>query len=89
MRLLHLQDTAQEIQNAVAMLRCVEWNEIRMERFPLTPLADFDSIAAKAAELNSRFAVECRSREKWLADALLEDTTHKSEVFAEGWIFFR
>ena len=55
------------------MLKSVEWENIRAEKFPLTPLALFDSFTSTAEALVSKHAAEIRRRQEWLSSAFAED----------------
>ena len=63
------QDDAKEIQKAVEMLKSVEWKQIRAEKFPLTPIALFESFTSTVESLISRHAAEIIRRREWLANA--------------------
>ena len=63
----HAQDSAQEIQKAVEMLKSVEWKDIRSEKFPLTPIAVFESLTSTAESVISRHAAKLIRRQEWLA----------------------
>ena len=63
----------QEIQKAVEMLRSVEWEHIRAEKFPLTPIALFESFTSTAESLVSRHAAVMKRRQKWLSSAVAEE----------------
>ena len=63
----------QEIQKAVEMLRSVEWEHIRAEKFCLTPIALFESFTSTAESLVSRHSAEMKRRQKWLASAVAEE----------------
>ena len=60
---------AQEISKAVSMLSSVEWEDIRKEKFFLTPRALYDELARTADSLNSRMAAETTRRQQWLGAA--------------------
>ena len=91
----------QEIQKAVEMMKSVEWESIRTEKFPLTPIALFESFTSTAESLVSRHAAEMKRRQQWLASALAEDgdesqgqpvpiiasTAGKYGVFVKGGLF--
>ena len=51
------------------MLRSVEWENIRTEKFSLTPVALFENFVRTAESLISRQAAEIHRRQEWLADA--------------------
>ena len=51
------------------MLNSLEWEDIRIEKFPLTPFALFDSFVCTAETLNQRQAAEIQRRREWLAAA--------------------
>ena len=55
------------------MLKSVEWDSIRIEKFPLTPIALFECLTSTAESLVSRHAAEMKRRQQWLASALAED----------------
>ena len=69
----------QEIRNAVEMIRSVEWNDIRVERFPLTPIALFECLTSTAESLVSRHAAEMKRRQQWLSSALEEHGDDESQ----------
>ena len=83
------------------MLKSVEWDSIRIEKFPLTPIALFESFTSTAESLVSRHAAEMKRRQQWLASALAEDgdeskgqpvpiiasTADKYGVFVKGGLF--
>ena len=54
------------------MLKSVEWETIRTEKFPLTPIALFESCTSTAESLVSRHAAELKRRQQWLSSALEE-----------------
>ena len=69
---------AQEISKAVSMLSSVEWEDIRKEKFFLTPRALYDELARTADSLNSRMAAEDTRRHQWLAAAEASQSTSLS-----------
>ena len=72
----------QEIRNAVEMIKSVEWNDIRVERFPLTPIALFEAFASTTESMISRHAEEMNRRRDWLAraDQAVEDEAQTQSV---------
>ena len=55
------------------MLKSLEWESIRVEKFPLTPIALFESFTSTAESLLSRHAAEIKRRQQWLSSAEAED----------------
>ena len=65
-----LSEFVQEISKAVDMLKSAEWDDIRKEKFFLTPPALFSDLVRTAESLISRQAAEITRRKEWLgADA--------------------
>ena len=62
-------ESAREIQAAVDMLKSLEWEEIRKEKFSITPIAIFESFVRLAESMISREAAEKQRRQQWLAEA--------------------
>ena len=58
---------------AVEMLKSVEWENIRAEKFPLTPIALFESFTSTAESLVSRHAAEIKRRQEWISSAFAEE----------------
>ena len=75
----HHQEFAQEIQAAVDMLQSLEWEEIRKEKFSITPIAIFESFVRLAESMISREAAEQQRRQQWLAEAA-EETSEQDEA---------
>ena len=71
---------AQEISKAVSMLSSVEWEDLRKEKFFLTPRALYDELARTADSLNSRMAAEDTRRQQWLAAAEVPDEDRQNPV---------
>ena len=61
------------------MLKSVEWESIRTEKFPLTPIALFESFTSTAESLVSRHAAELKRRQQWLSSALEEHGDDESQ----------
>ena len=55
------------------MIKSVEWESIRAEKFPLTPIALFESFTSTAESLISRHAAEIKRRQHWLSSAVAEE----------------
>ena len=55
------------------MLKSVEWESIRAEKFPLTPIALFESFTSTAESLVSRHAAEIKRRQEWISSAFAEE----------------
>ena len=64
-----IQDDAKEIQKVLEMPRSVEWKHMRGEKFPLTPIALFESFTSTVESLISRHAAEIIRRRERLANA--------------------
>ena len=64
------------------MLKSVEWENIRAEKFPLTPVALFDSFTSTTEALVSKHAAEIMRRQEWLSSAFQEngDETQRQPV---------
>ena len=81
------------------MLSSVEWENIRTEKFPLTPIALFESYTSTAESTVARHAAEIQRRQQWLSSAFAEDEDETQEqtvrviascadkygVLCEGW----
>ena len=63
-----LAEFAEEISKAVDKLRSVEWEDIRKEKYFLTPPALFTELVRTATSLISRQAAEIARRQQWLAE---------------------
>ena len=63
-----LAEFAEEIYKAVGKLKSVEWEDIRKEKYFLTPPALFSEHVRTATSLISRQAAEIARRQEWLAD---------------------
>ena len=63
-----LAEFAEEISKAVGKLKAVEWEDIRKEKYFLTPPALFNELVRTATSLISRQAAEIARRQEWLAD---------------------
>ena len=61
------------------MMKSVEWESIRTEKFPLTPIALFESFTSTAESLVSRHAAELKRRQQWLSSALEEHGDDESQ----------
>ena len=61
------------------MLRSVEWEDIRAEKFPLTPIALFESFTSTAESLVSKHAAEIQRRQQWLSSAFAEEEDETQE----------
>ena len=62
------------------MLKSVEWENIRADKFPLTPIALFESFASTAESLVSKHAVETKRRQQWLSSTFADDEDENREV---------
>ena len=64
------------------MLRSVEWENIRAQKFPLTPIALFESYTSTAESTVARHAAEIQRRQEWLSSAFAgdEDETQEQTV---------
>ena len=60
--------SSEEISKAVGKLKSVEWEDIRKEKYFLTPPALFSELVRTATSLISRQAAEIARRQEWLAD---------------------
>ena len=61
------------------MIKSVEWENIRTEKFPLTPIALFECLTSTAESLVSRHAAEMKRRQQWLSSALEEHGDDESQ----------
>ena len=77
-----LSEFAQEISQAVAMLSSVEWEDIRKEKFSLTPPALYTDLVRTAESLISRMAEETTRRQKWLAAEVAPDEDRQVPIAA-------
>ena len=68
----HHQEFANEIQTAVELLKSLEWEEIRKEKFSITPIVIFENFVRLAESMISREAAEKQRRQQWLAEAAEE-----------------
>ena len=55
------------------LLKSLEWEEIRKEKFPITPIAIFENMIRTTESLISREAAERQRRRQWLAENADED----------------
>ena len=62
-----LSEFTAEITKAVGMLKSVEWESIRRDKFSLTPAALFTDLVRTAESLISRQAAEIIRRQEWLS----------------------
>ena len=62
-----ISEFADEIAKAVGMLKSVEWESIRKDKFSLTPAALFTDLVRTAESLISRQAAEIIRRQAWLS----------------------
>ena len=62
------------------MLKSVEWNNIRAEKFPLTPIVLFENYASTVESSISRHAAELQRRQEWLAPAEQGEDEEGGEV---------
>ena len=58
----------------------MEWENIRAEKFPLSPIALFESFASTAESLVSRHAAEIKRRQQWLSSDFADDEDESREV---------
>ena len=77
-----LSEFAQEISQAVATLSSVEWEDIRKEKFSLTPPALYTDLVRTAESLISRKAAETTRRQKWLAAEVAPDQDRQVPISA-------
>ena len=77
-----LSEFAQEISRAVATLSSVEWEDIRKEKFSLTPPALYSDLVRTAESLISRMAAETTRRQKWLAAEVAPDQDRQVPISA-------
>ena len=62
------------------MLKSVEWENIRVDKFPLTPIALFESFASTAESLVSKHAAETKRRRQWLSSTFADDEDVSTEA---------
>ena len=74
----------EEITKAVGTLKSLEWEDIRAERFSLTPPALFSDLVRTAETLLHRQAAEMVRREEWLAKAVEPLAAEEAEVQVKG-----
>ena len=58
---------ASEVRRAVGMLKSLAWDDIREERFPLTPQGLYVELVRNAEKFLNKHGEEKRRREAWLA----------------------
>ena len=58
----------------------MEWENIRAEKFPLSPIALFESFTSAAESLVSKHAAEIKRRQQWLTSAFADDEDESREV---------
>ena len=73
---------AGEIRKAVGMLKSLSWDDIRTERFPLTPIGLFLEFVRNAETFVNKRAEEAVRREAWLAR---DDGDHDRGSVALSW----
>ena len=61
------------------MLKSVEWDSIRIEKFSLTLVELFECLTSTAESLVSRHAAEMKRRQQWLSSALEEHGDDESQ----------
>ncbi len=88
-RLLQLAETdgrdglvqfAQEAEKGVGMLASLEWEDIRIERFSLTPPGIYSELVRLAENLLYRQAAEAIRRQKWLTRQVGDSAAHEEAV---------
>ena len=62
------------------MLKSVEWENIRVDKFPLTPIALFESFTSTAESLVSKHAAETKRRRQWLSSTFADDEDVSTEA---------
>ena len=77
-----LSEFAQEISKAVGMLSSVEWEDLRKEKFSLTPPALFTDLVRTAECLISRTAAEVTRRQQWLAAEVMPEDDRQVPIVA-------
>ena len=58
----------------------MEWENIRAEKFPLSPIALFESFTSAAESLVSKHAAEIKRRQQWLSSDFADDEDESREV---------
>ena len=77
-----LSEFVQEVSQAVAMLSSVEWEDIRKEKFSVTPPALYTDLVRTAESLISRMTEETTRRQKWLAAEVAPDEDRQVPIAA-------
>ena len=78
-----LQEFSEEITRAVGNLKSVEWEDIRKEKFFLTPPALFSELVRTTTSLISRQSAEITRRQEWLTADLGIDEAREIPI-SEG-----
>ena len=73
-----LAEFAEEISKAVGTMKSVEWEDIRKEKFSLTPPALFSELVRTAEGLIQRQAAEIARQQEWLAAEVPETAAEEN-----------
>ena len=79
-----LAEFTQEITRAVGNLKSVEWEDIRKEKYFLTPPALFSELVRTTTSLISRQSAELSRRQEWLTADLGVDEVRETPISHSG-----